>query len=65
MDNVIFKWLLNFPCIQIPLHFHYDNLSKEERQVLRSIMTRTDIVIMKADKELATVIMPRRVISTK
>ena len=38
---------------------HYDNLTKEERRALRFFMTRTDIVIRKADKGSATVIMSR------
>ena len=38
---------------------HYDNLTKEERRALRSLMTRTDIVIKKADKGSAMVIMSR------
>ena len=38
---------------------HYDNLMKEERQALSSLRAKTDIVIKKADKGSATVVMSR------
>ena len=44
---------------QGPKKFRCDNLSREERQALVSLRTRTDIVIKKADKGSATVIMSR------
>ena len=52
VDRDITKTLFRYPS-------HYDNLKKEERQALRSLMTRTDIVIRKADMGSATVIMSR------
>ena len=36
---------------------HSDNLTSQERQALASLSTRTDIIIKKADKGLATVVM--------
>ena len=38
---------------------HHDNLTREERQALSSLRAGTDIVIKKADKGSATVVMPR------
>ena len=38
---------------------HHDNLTSEERQALSSLRARTDIVIKKADKGSATVVMSR------
>ena len=38
---------------------HYDNLTREERQALSFLRARTDIVIKKADKGSATVVISR------
>ena len=46
--------------IQTPRKCCRDNLTKEERQALVSLRTRTDIVIKKADKGSATVVMSRQ-----
>ena len=44
---------------QKPRKFYHDNLTKAEREALFSLRTRTDIIIKKADKGLATVVMSR------
>ena len=36
---------------------HHDNLTKKERKALSFLIARTDIVIKKADKGLASVVM--------
>ena len=45
--------------IQRPRKFYRNNSSREERRALVSLRSRTDIVIKKADKGSATVIMSR------
>ena len=45
--------------IQRPKKFCHDNLTKEERQGLVSLRSRTDIVIKKANKGSATMVMSR------
>ena len=42
-----------------PKRHHSDNLMSQERQALASLSTRTDIIIKKADKGSATVVMSR------
>ena len=44
---------------QRPKKFYRDNLTKDEREALFSLKTRTDIVIKRADKGSATVVMSR------
>ena len=44
---------------QMSKRYRWDNLTSEERKALKSLRSRTDIVIKKADKGSATVVMSR------
>ena len=50
---------------QEPKKYLHDNLTKQERRALISHGTRTDIIIEKADRGLATVVMLREDYVTK